>query len=143
MSKKEKRNRDFVYKPFYEGGKQALDNFISSNIKYPQEAIDNNIQGTVKLLFEIDFKGNVSNAKVTAGLGFGCDEEAIRLVELLKYEVPKTYKLKVSFKKKLSIHFRYQKETKPIKPAVTSYVYSTSAPTKSKSTSYSYQIKIK
>jgi TonB family protein len=140
MSKKEKKNRDFVYKPYFEGGKQALDDFISTNLSYPQEAIDNNIQGTVKLFFEIDHKGHVHHVKVTHGLGFGCDEEAIRLVELLKYEVPKTHKMKVGFKKKLSIHFRYQKETNVKKPKV-NYIYSTPSATKSNSTSYSYSIK--
>lgn len=141
MSKKEKRNRDFVYKPYFDGGKQALDRFISSNLRYPKEAIENDIQGTVKLFFEIDYKGEVHKVKVTKGLGFGCDEEAIRLVELLKYEVPKTHKMKVGFKKKLSIHFRFQKETE-VKQATVNYVYSTPTAVKSKSKDYSYHIKI-
>lgn len=104
--KKEKRDKDFVHKAFYEGGTAAMKKFISDEMVYPKEAILHKIQGTVKLSFEIDHLGNIHHAKVLAGLGYGCDEEALRLVELMKYQVPKTFKLKVNFQKKINIHFR-------------------------------------
>ena len=138
MSKKEKKDRDFVYTAFYEGGSSAMSKFISSKMKYPEEAQKKGIQGTVKLQFDIDHKGRVHRVKVLSGLGSGCDEEAIRLTELLKFKVPKTYKLKVGFKKKISIHFKLKKVVKPkAKKVQYNYVVTTK-----KSTSYSYSIKI-
>jgi len=67
--------------PAYAGGQQALDNFINKNIEYPQEAIDNNIEGTVFVEFAIDENGKISNARVTGNkIGYGLEEAAIQAI---------------------------------------------------------------
>ena len=98
--KKSKKDKDFVHKAYYKGGTEALRAFISKEMQYPEEAKKHNIQGTVKLAFEVNYKGAVHHVKVISSVGYGCDEEAVRLATLLKYEVPKTYKLRIGFKKK-------------------------------------------
>ena len=67
--------------PFFTGGQAAVESYISNNIEYPQEAIDNGAQGTVYVQFTIDENGKVGNAKTTgAAIGYGLEEEAIRVV---------------------------------------------------------------
>jgi len=137
------KERDFVYKAYYEGGSEALKKFVGENLKYPKEAKDKGIQGTVKLSFDVDYKGKVHHVKVLSGIGFGCDEEAIRIVMLLEYKVPKTYKLKVGFKKKLNIHFRLKKlSSNPNTSNQVSYNYTITS-TDSKSSDFNYTVRIK
>ena len=69
--------------PKFPGGMGALSRFISDNIKYPQKARDNNIQGRVILKFVVDKDGSIIDIQVTRGLGGGCDEEAIRVMKLM------------------------------------------------------------
>ena len=115
---KEKKDNHFIKKPFYEGGITALRKFIKENLKYPKEALDKKVEGTVLVRYDINHKGKVTGAKVLKGLGYGCDEEAMRLIKLLKYEVPKgPRKLKVKFHKDTKINFRLPK-VKPKKKAV-------------------------
>lgn len=107
--KKDKKEDSFIIKPFYKGGSQAFNQFIYSQLKYPEEALALSLQGTVILNLEINFEGFVTNAKVKKSLGSACDEEAIRIAKLLKFEIPKTpRKLKITFHKDIQIHFKLQ-----------------------------------
>ncbi len=148
--KKEKKNKDFVHRAYYPGGAAALKAFLKDEIRYPKEAEENGIEGTVHIEFQIDHKGNVTSSKILNSLGYGCDEEADRLVKLLKFEVPKTRKLKVTYRKKLNIHFRKpkQKKTKPVEstPNQVNIQYTIVPTTKEKQdskniSSYNYTIK--
>src|SRR5258705_6764778 len=47
--------------PLYEGGQGAIESYISNNIQYPQEAIDNNIEETVQVQFGIDENGKITD----------------------------------------------------------------------------------
>jgi len=108
---KERKDNQFIKKPYYEGGITALRKFIKENLKYPKEALAKKIEGTVLVRHDIDHKGKVIGAKVLKGIGHGCDEEATRLIKLLQYEVPKgPRKLKVTFHKDTKINFRLPKE---------------------------------
>jgi TonB family protein len=66
----------------YPGGIDKLRQFLGANIKYPSEAIENNVDGKVILSFIVEKDGAISNIKVTKSLGFGCDEEVIRVLKL-------------------------------------------------------------
>lgn len=61
--------------------------FISENTKYPEEAINNNISGTVYIRYVVDEKGNVGNISVVRGVageyGKLLDEESKRVVAAL------------------------------------------------------------
>lgn len=139
---REKKDKDFVHRAYYEGGSEALKKFVSENLKYPEKARNEGIQGTVKLRFEVDYKGKVHHVKVISGIGYGCDEEAIRIASLLEYKVPKTFKLKVGFQKKLNIHFRLKKEVKKPKITTTQYIYQVTSKNTESKTSYNYKINI-
>lgn len=56
--------------------------FLKSNIKYPKAAIENQVQGSVHVSFVIEKDGNLRNAKIERSLGYGTDEEAIRILKL-------------------------------------------------------------
>ncbi|HET6243777.1 MAG: energy transducer TonB [Bacteroidetes bacterium] len=71
--------------PVFPGNEPALFKFISSNLKYPEEAKTKNIKGTVFIEFVIDTVGNVrpETVKVKKSLHPLLDDEAIRVVKLL------------------------------------------------------------
>ncbi|HCS22042.1 MAG TPA: energy transducer TonB [Bacteroidetes bacterium] len=66
--------------PSFPGGQDSMTKFIAANLVYPVKAKENNIQGRVLIEFVVDEKGKVTNAKVVKGIGSGCDEEALRIV---------------------------------------------------------------
>lgn len=57
--------------------------FVTSNTHYPAIAKENGIQGKVFINFVVGPDGNVKNVKVLRGIGGGCDEEAIRVIQSL------------------------------------------------------------
>jgi len=93
--KKTRKPESFVRLPKYPGGKTAFQKYIKQNLKYPKEALDNKIQGKVKVNYKVNTLGNVVEAEVTSGIGYGCDEEALRLVKGLVYEKAKNRGVKV------------------------------------------------
>ena len=74
--------------PEYPGGTDALLKFIDANIKYPAEAKQKGIEGKVLVQFIIDEKGNVVDLKVLKGIGYGCDEEAVRVCRMMRRWIP-------------------------------------------------------
>jgi len=76
--------------PEFPGGEKAMKKHIEENFRYPQSAIDSGIQGTVFVTFVIDTNGGLRNIKVARGIGGGCDDEAIRLVEKMPNWKPGT-----------------------------------------------------
>ena len=70
--------------PIFPGGESALRRFIAENIRYPQEAKDNNEQGTVYVKFIVDNTGKVTKPSIVRGSGSDAlDEEAIRVVNTI------------------------------------------------------------
>ncbi|HPT13914.1 MAG TPA: TonB family protein [Bacteroidales bacterium] len=69
--------------PTFPGGDDARARFLADNIRYPEQASENGIQGIVYVSFIIDSKGNVTNVKVLRGIGGGCDEEAMRVIKMM------------------------------------------------------------
>ncbi len=61
-----------------------LKKFWADNIRYPRDAIENDIQGKVGVNFIIDENGKVAEAKIINKLGYGCDEEVLRVIGLMK-----------------------------------------------------------
>ena len=69
--------------PSFPGGESALVKYLSDNIKYPARARENNITGTVFVTFVIGKDGKVSESKILRGIGAGCDEEALRVINTM------------------------------------------------------------
>ncbi|GAB3549690.1 energy transducer TonB [Spirosoma fluminis] len=66
--------------PEFKGGMDALGFFLSKNLHFPDQAIRANVQGKVFLTFTIDTDGAIQDISVLRGLGFGCDEESVRVI---------------------------------------------------------------
>lgn len=65
----------------FPGGGQAWGKFLRKNLKYPRPATRMGIEGRVILSFVVDQTGKLSDIQVVRGIGGGCDEEAIRVLE--------------------------------------------------------------
>lgn len=70
-------------KPAFPGGEQALLQFLSDNLKYPKNAKEKAIAGTVYTRFTIDTAGYVVNPEIVRGIDAELDAEALRLVKLM------------------------------------------------------------
>ena len=113
MSKSHRKPESFINLPVYTGGQKALNEFVRLNLKYPEEALTNKIEGTVTVNYDVDIYGDVISTKVKHGLGYGCDEEACRIVKLLKYPKKKYQGMRVVFHMNINIHFRIHTASKP------------------------------
>ncbi|RZL49451.1 MAG: energy transducer TonB [Pedobacter sp.] len=67
--------------PTYPGGMVSLYKYLGENIKYPQQAKDENVQGNVYVSFTVEKDGSLNDIKVDRKLGAGTDEEAIRVLK--------------------------------------------------------------
>ena len=67
--------------PSYPGGMDALYSYIGKNMKYPKDARKGGIEGKVIISFEVNKHGTVENVELVAGIGHGCDAEAIRVMK--------------------------------------------------------------
>lgn len=80
--------------PMYQKGVYALQDFIKENLEYPRQAQLSNIQGTVVLRFVVEPSGHATNIGIAHSIGGGCDQEAIRILQLIKwYPAKKNEKL--------------------------------------------------
>jgi TonB family protein len=74
--------------PLFPGGQTALDNYIRTNLQYPAEAKKYNKEGTVHCSFIIEPDGSVSNVNIIRKIGYGCDEEVVRIISSMPKWVP-------------------------------------------------------
>ncbi len=109
---KPKKANDFFKAPTYRGGNAAMKKFIAENLKYPKEALESKVEGTVDLSYVVDGLGKVISAEVKKGIGHGCDEEALRLVKSLVFEKAINRGFKTTSKRNIKIHFKLPKSVK-------------------------------
>lgn len=90
-------------------GKKAYRNYLEDTLIYPDSAQAHAIEGTVVLVATITSDGSVENVTIKKSLGYGCDEEATRLIENGPAWIPATenginvtseVKIRVKFKRK-------------------------------------------
>ena len=96
----------FLNLPKYIGGSEAFKKFIAENLRYPEAALESKTEGSVIVEYDISDDGLVYNPHVLKGLGYGCDEEALRLISLLRFEKVKNRGVRVKMTTKTTIHFR-------------------------------------
>src|SRR5690606_15453384 len=90
--------------------KMMLDHILT-NFRYPEEAIKMRTQGQVVVEFIIDRNGQVSSPAVQQGIGFGCDEEAIRVITSMPRWTPgKQDGREVLVKMKVPVYFQLPKD---------------------------------
>lgn len=92
--------------PLYPGGIDKFYKFLDDNIKYPKEAKENHIQGKVFVSFIVEKDGSLTNIKIDRKLGYGTDEEAVKVLKLSKRWNPGTqYGKKVRVKYNIPVKF--------------------------------------
>lgn len=69
--------------PTFPGGEEAFYQFVRSEIHYPPIAQSAGVAGKVYVKFVVTKYGEVALPKIAQGIGYGCDEEAIRIVKLM------------------------------------------------------------
>ncbi len=106
----EKRKTKFLNLPHLDGGKELLKKFVKENLRYPKEALEKNIEGDVIVKFKVTGKGEVMNPEIVKSVGYGCDEEAIRLVMMLSYQAVKNRGVRVTTDNTVKIPFRIKKK---------------------------------
>lgn len=86
-----RKEETFTYveqSPQYAGGNEAMAAFLRKNLKYPRPASQAGVQGKVFVQFTVGSDGKIENATALKGIGFGCDEEAVRVVKMMKDWMP-------------------------------------------------------
>jgi TonB family protein len=94
-------------------GENQLFAILAQNIRYPEEARQNNIQGTVVVSCIIETNGRMSNLSLLKDIGGGCGKEAIRVLTTLdslglRWQPGLTNEKPVRVKQALPIKFRLQ-----------------------------------
>jgi TonB family protein len=72
----------------YPGGNENFQRYLDANTRYPEEARRNNINAKIYLSFVVEKDGSLSNIKLLNNAGYGCDEEAIRLIKASQKWIP-------------------------------------------------------
>lgn len=96
--------------PSFPGGQNAIEDYVTNHIEYPEDAINDNKEGRVNVSFTIDENGNISNAHTLGNkLGDGLDEEAVRVVSSMPKWTPGTVKGK-AVKARMTLPITFQLE---------------------------------
>lgn len=75
-------------KPEFPGGLGQLSKFLRDNLQYPEIAAENEVSGRVNVEFIVCEDGTLCNEKIVRGLGFGCDQEVIRVLKKMPKWTP-------------------------------------------------------
>ncbi len=80
----------------FSGGFAEMNKFLADNIKYPEQAVKDSVQGKVMLSFVVETDGSISDVKILRGLSEECDAEAVRVIKSMpKWEPAKNKGKKV------------------------------------------------
>lgn len=74
--------------PQFPGGKDALDAYLKSNLKYPKRAIQMGIEGRVVYNILISAEGEISRIMLFKGIFRDCNEEAFYLIKKMPKWIP-------------------------------------------------------
>lgn len=65
-----------------------LQSYFAKNVKYPQKAINAEVEGKVYVTFVVTSDGSIDDVRPMKGIGYGCDEEALRVVKSMPKWTP-------------------------------------------------------
>ena len=74
--------------PQFPGGNAGMLKYIRENLRYPQAALENNVQGRVIVQFVVNKDGKVTNVQILKGIDHLCDQEAVRVIESMPQWIP-------------------------------------------------------
>ncbi|MBK9356309.1 MAG: TonB family protein [Bacteroidales bacterium] len=99
------KNLETAPHPIFTNDKINLAGFIAANLVYPEAAIKQNVSGVVKVTFVVEPHGRISNTRIVNALGAGCNEEAIRIIRLIKWMPGTVGQKAVRTRMSISINF--------------------------------------
>ncbi|MFW0717611.1 energy transducer TonB [Pedobacter sp. N23S346] len=67
--------------PEFAGGMKAFTKYMERNLRYPSQAQEEGVKGKVFVSFVVEIDGSITDVKVLRGIGFGCDEEAMKVIK--------------------------------------------------------------
>ena len=95
----------------FPGGMAALMKWLSNNIRYPEAAQQNDVQGRVIVKFIVEKDGSVSQAQIVKGVDKDLDKEALRVVNKMpKWQAGKNNGVAVRSYFTLPVNFRLQQQ---------------------------------
>lgn len=72
----------------FPGGETNMFNFIGRNIEFPRAAINARVSGRVFVSFIVEKDGSLTDRRIMRGIGYGCDEEVLRIISLMPKWIP-------------------------------------------------------
>lgn len=91
--------------PVPEAGFEGFYKFVGKNLKYPKRAQYTHTQGKVYVEFVVDKSGHVTDLRVVKGIGSGCDEEAMRVLALTKWQPGRQRGMPVKVRMTMPLNF--------------------------------------
>ncbi len=89
VAKKNQKVFDIVEQmPEYPGGQAALFEFISKNVKYPEDAVKKKVEGKVFVTFVVDTDGKITDVSLLRKVFPSLDAEAIRVISGMPNWIP-------------------------------------------------------
>ncbi|HRJ31247.1 MAG TPA: energy transducer TonB [Cyclobacteriaceae bacterium] len=88
------------------GGFDSFYRNLAKSVNYPAPAKRSGTEGKVFVEFVVNEYGEAVNFKIVKGIGSGCDEEAIRVLKLVRWEPGKQRGKPVAVRKVLPIYFK-------------------------------------
>lgn len=89
VAKKNQKVFDIVEQmPEYPGGQAALFEFISKNVKYPEDAVKKKVEGKVFVTFVVDTDGKITDVSLLRKVFPSLDAEAIRVISAMPNWIP-------------------------------------------------------
>ncbi|MCI4667870.1 MAG: energy transducer TonB [Bacteroidia bacterium] len=74
--------------PSFPGGDAILKKYLDLNLRYPEKALASKVEGRIYVRFVVQPDGQLTDVRIMRGLGHGCDEEVIRLVNQMPKWTP-------------------------------------------------------
>lgn len=95
----------------FPGGMAALMRWLNNNMRYPEAAQQNDIQGRVTVNFVVEKDGSIANVKIAKGVDKDLDREALRVVKKMpKWQPGKNNGVAVRSYFNLPVTFRLQNQ---------------------------------
>jgi len=96
--------------PLFPGDCKNLREYFTRHLQYPEMALKRGLSGKVEVSMVIEPSGRSTNIHVQDGVGGGCDEEAVRLVETLRWVPGSREGMYVRSEIKISVTFAFPEE---------------------------------
>jgi protein TonB len=95
--------------PSFVGGQEAMIRYLADHIQYPPQARENGIEGKIVVSFVVQKDGSITMLQLVKGIGFGCDDEALRVIAAMpKWNVGRQNGQLRAVKLVLPIYFKLQ-----------------------------------